>query len=155
MKFAARCGVLAVRCLLEVLAGAENMINHRTMSKGRVEASVLLGRRVTGRITATYAVNTGNIQVQGPAAVLEEAMDNLQALDSIFHHLLTVGTEGVPAAPAGLENIVDSLPDKPYTCYVEGASEVEPEDTVSVTSVWKPLQTVPSEGFGIRARGSR
>ncbi|CAK0907864.1 unnamed protein product [Prorocentrum cordatum] len=145
MKFAARCDVLAIRCLLEVLAGPENMINNRATSKGRVEASVLLGRRAAGRITATYTVSTGNIQVQGPAAVLEEAMDNLQALDSIFHHLLTVGTEGVPAVPAGLENVVDGLPEEPYTCYVEAASELEQEDTVSVTSVWKPLQTVPSE----------
>ena len=144
MKFAARCTALAIRCMMEILAGPL-VINAKTVCKGKIALALILGRPVAGHITATVTLSTRNVQVQGPAAHVEEAMENLEALDKIYNHLLSIGCEGVPAAPRGLEAIVDSLPDEPTTSYVEQEPEAEGQTTGEPEAVWKPLATIPSE----------
>ena len=48
--------------------------------------SDLLPLRAKGGLTVNYIINTGNVQVQGRAALLEDARDALQQLDHVYHH---------------------------------------------------------------------
>ena len=73
MKFAACGSELAVRSMLEAWA-EEEPVQHEGLCKVRVSVRRFVARaRGKSHVIISYHANTGNVQVQGPAAYLEEA----------------------------------------------------------------------------------
>ena len=102
----------------------------------------LLGREAKGQSTLTYYVTTGNLQLQGPAAYMEEVYENIEKLDKFYAHVVKHGYEGVLATPVGLEPLIDVLPQNPILQY---QSEPDEEEFWKGPSEWMKYQTIPDD----------
>ena len=133
MQINAPCGETTVRCMLDSWSVGEVEVS-KTVWKGQVLLSKLLGREIEGQAMLTYHVNTKDLQLEGPRAAMKEVLDRIyKHAIRIYEHAIENGRDKVLATPLAFENLICGLPEE---------SQPEEKEVQKGLSEWVNCQTV-------------
>ena len=136
MQINAPCGETTVRCMLDSWSVGEVEVL-KTVWKGQVLLSKLLGREIEGQAMLTYHVNTKDLQLEGPRAAMKEVLDRIyKHAIRIYEHAIENGRDKVLATPLAFENLICGLPEE---------SQPEEKEVQKGLSEWVNCQTVRHE----------